>query len=63
MEKNLNVKTKQRLKKHACNIWLNKDYLIKDVFIEIRHIALAGDRPIIVISEMFFKCYWVMWDM
>lgn len=37
-------------------------YLVKDIFVKVGHITLAGHWSIIIISKVLLKSHWVMWD-
>lgn len=37
-------------------------HLVQDVFVEVRHITLTGNRTIVVISEVLLQSNWIVWD-
>ena len=39
-----------------------RPYLVEDIFGEVRHVALAGHRAIIIIPEVLLQSYWVVGD-
>lgn len=38
------------------------NHLIQDVFVEVRHVTLTGDRAVIIVPKVLLQSNWVMWD-
>lgn len=43
---------------HKCLIF----YLVQDVFVEVRHVAMIGHWPLIIILEVLLQSNGVMWN-
>ena len=43
-------------------VCVDAHHLVQDVFVEVRHVALAGDWTVIIIPEVFLQSHRIMRD-